>query len=231
MTGWKDFSLQVVAPGYSRIPTGQYGSAFLIPERLPFTIVGQAYVVIHHHAANSSLWGRHNSGARSEADAWRQPTQNRSLPEVDSRWAWRWRRLSSPVRSFKVPTLLAWEMSGPPSATDSDDSTDRRAFESLQVEDARAIDGGTFGALHRTAAGAEASRIDYMERRYRRIIFWANPVPPVVQKIEEHVDRTSLERPARLLGNDEIYAILSDFQPCPGGMAARRVRTSSGPRG
>ena len=103
-------------------------------------------------------------------------------------------------------------------------STAEQPFESLQVKDVRAIDGEHALVLCTGGQQGRNKRIDYVEKRNRRIMFWTKPVPPVVQRIEEHVERTSLEGPTRLLGRDEIHAILSDFKPCPGGMVARRVR-------
>jgi len=103
-------------------------------------------------------------------------------------------------------------------------STAEQPFESLRVEDVRAIDGEHFEVLCTGRQQGRNRRIDYVEMRNRRIIFWTKPVPPVVERIEEHIERTSLEAPTRLLGRDEIHAILSDFKACPGGMVARRVR-------
>jgi hypothetical protein len=103
-------------------------------------------------------------------------------------------------------------------------STAEQPFEALQVDDVRAIDAEHVEVLCTGRQQGRNRRTDYVETRKRRIIFWTKPVPPVVERIEEHDERTSLEGPARLLGRDEIHAILSDFKPCPGGMVARRVR-------
>ena len=103
-------------------------------------------------------------------------------------------------------------------------STAEQPFESLQVEDVRAIDGEHVEVLCTGRQQGRNRRIDYMETRNRRVIFWTKPVPPVVERIEEHIERTSLEGRTRVVGRDEIHAILSDFKGCPGGMVARRVR-------
>ncbi len=103
-------------------------------------------------------------------------------------------------------------------------STAEQPFESLQVEGVRAIDGEHVEVLCTGRQQGRNGRIDYAESRKRRILFWTKPAPPVVQRIEEHVERTSLQGPTKVLGRDEIHAILSDFKPCPGGMVARRVR-------
>jgi hypothetical protein len=130
-----------------------------------------------------------------------------------------------PWRKTQGQTLLAGPMSGAailpliPMHSPAE-----QPFESLQVEDVRAIDGEHIEVLCNGRQQGRNERIDYVETRNRRIIFWTKPVPAVVQSIEEHVERTSLEGPTRVLGRDEIHAILSDFKLCPGGMVARRVR-------
>ena len=103
-------------------------------------------------------------------------------------------------------------------------STAEQPFESLRVEDVRAIDGEHVEVLCTGRQQGRNRRINYVEMRNRRITFWTKPVPPVVERIEEYIERTSLETPTRLLGRDEIHAILSDFKAFPGGMVARRVR-------
>ncbi len=92
-------------------------------------------------------------------------------------------------------------------------STAEQPFEALVVDDVRAIDAEHVEVLCSGRQQGRNRRTDYVERRKRRITFWTKPVPPVVERIEEHNERTSLEASARLLGRDEIHAILSDFRP------------------
>jgi hypothetical protein len=103
-------------------------------------------------------------------------------------------------------------------------STAEQPFESLQIEDMRAIDEEHVEVLCTGRQQGRNKRVDYVEMRNRRILFWTKPVPPVVERIDEQIERISLETPGKFLGRDEIHAVLSDFKACPGGMVARRVR-------
>jgi hypothetical protein len=132
---------------------------------------------------------------------------------------------AEPWRKPQGQTLLAGQMTGTAILPLIPiHSTAEQPFESLQIEGVRAIDGEHVEVLCTGRQEGRNKRIDYLETRNRRIIFWTKPVPSVVERIEEHVERVSLEEPTRLLGRDEIHAILSDFKSCPGGMVARRVR-------
>jgi hypothetical protein len=97
-------------------------------------------------------------------------------------------------------------------------------FEWLQITDVRALDKEHVEVLCYGRKQGRSKRIDFWETRNRRVVFWVKPVPPVVERIEERAERTSVEVPAQILGSDECYAILSDFKQCPGGMVASHVR-------
>jgi hypothetical protein len=130
-----------------------------------------------------------------------------------------------PLRKPEGQTILAGPMSGVTILPLIPmHSTAEQPFESLRIEDIRVID-GEHVEVHCTGQHhGQNNKVDYVETRNRSILFWTKPVPPVVQRIEEHAERVSPEGPTRYLGRDEIHAVLSDFKQCPGGMVARRVR-------
>jgi hypothetical protein len=100
---------------------------------------------------------------------------------------------------------------------------DNQPFAGLRIAEIRRLDGEHLECVCRERKEKKWRRVAIWETRNRRIVFWTKPALPVVEKIEDVVERTSPDDPSKVLGRDEFQAILSDFQECGGGWVARRV--------
>ncbi|APW59729.1 hypothetical protein [Paludisphaera borealis] len=97
-------------------------------------------------------------------------------------------------------------------------------FGSLPITRIQKLDPDHVEVLCEIQQQGRIKETDFSETQNRRVVFWMTPDPPVIEKIEERVERRSLKDPKLVLGSEDRRAILSDFKSCPGGMVATHVR-------